>query len=89
MQLKTDAEVQPKILEAGITLTAINNFETKAYNPQPTTGQQPRVEPKPTPVLSTLPQLPDETAQQVAAPHAKKALVPKDREGKKKSWHMH
>lgn len=85
VQLKTEAEVQSKILDAGITLTVINNFETKVYNPPPTSEQQPRVEPKPAPVLSLPPQSPDETAQRIAVPRAKKVLVPKGRKGKKKS----
>ena len=85
MQAKTEAEVQSKILEAGITLTVINNFETKIYNPQPAAEPRPKAEPNPTLVLNALPQSPDETAQQIAAPRAKKALVPKGRKGKKKS----
>ena len=63
MQAKTEAEVQSKILDAGITLTVINNSDTKIYNnPQPTAELQPRVETKPTPVLNAPPQSPSETA---------------------------
>ncbi|MGA8025344.1 MAG: GNAT family N-acetyltransferase [Candidatus Acidiferrales bacterium] len=85
MQAKTEAEVQSKILEAGITLTVISKFETKIYNPQPAAEPRPKAEPNPTLALDALPQAPDETAQQIAAPRAKKALVPKGRKGKKKS----
>jgi hypothetical protein len=83
IKAKTEAEIQPKILGAGITLTVVNNFETKIYNPQPAPEPQPKVEPKPTPVLEAPPQSPDGTAQQVAVPRAKKVLVPKGGKGKK------
>jgi GNAT superfamily N-acetyltransferase len=85
MQAETEAEVQPKILEQGVTLTVINNYETKIYLPEPAPELQPRVEPKPTPVLSVPPQSSDEIAQQIAAPRAKKVPVPKGGKGKKKS----
>ena len=85
MQAKSEAEVQPKILEAGITLTVINNFETKIYNPQRAPELQPRVEQKPTPLLDAPPLSPAETAQPVAAPRAQKARVPNGRKRKKKS----
>jgi GNAT superfamily N-acetyltransferase len=82
LQAKSEAEVQSKILEAGITLTVINNFETKIYKPQRAPEQQPRVEPKPTPVLNAPPQSPAETAHQVAAPRAPRTL-PKSRKRKR------
>jgi hypothetical protein len=85
MQAKTEAEVQSKILEAGITLTVINNFETKIYSPQPTPEPPLRVEPKPAPVLDAPSQSPAQTAQQVAAPPTKKAPAPSGRKHKKKS----
>ena len=81
----SEAEVQPKILEAGITLTVINNFETKIYNPQRALELQPRVEQKPTPRLDAPPQSPAETAQPVAAPRAQKTRVRNGRKRKKKS----
>jgi hypothetical protein len=84
VQVKTEAEVQSKILDAGITLTVINNFETKVYKSPPTPEQQPRAEPKPAPVLSLPPQSPEETAHRIAIPRTKKVLVPKGRKGKKK-----
>jgi hypothetical protein len=64
-------------------LTAVNYFETKIYNPPPVPDQRPQVEPDPAPVLSLLPQSPDESAQRIAVPRAKKALVPRGRKGKK------
>jgi GNAT superfamily N-acetyltransferase len=85
MQAKSEAEVQPKILEAGITLTVINNFETKIYNPRRAPELQPRVEQKTTPPLDAPPQSPAETAQPVAAPRAQKARVPNGRKPKKES----
>jgi GNAT superfamily N-acetyltransferase len=85
MQAKSEEEVQLKMLEAGITLTVINNFETKIYNPQRAPELQPRVEQKPTPLPDASPQSPAETAQPVAAPRAQKARVPNGRKRKKKS----
>ena len=85
MRAKSEAEVQQKILDAGITLTVINNFEARNYNPQRVPELQPRVEPKPAPPLDTPPQSPAETAQPVAAPRAQKARVPNGRKRKKKS----
>jgi GNAT superfamily N-acetyltransferase len=84
MQAKSEAEVQRKILEAGITLTVINNFETKIYDPQRAPELKQRVEQKPTPHLDTLPQSPAETAQPVAAPRTQKARVPNGRKRKNK-----
>ena len=83
MQAKSEAEVQPKILEAGITLTVINNFEKRIYNPQRAPELQPRVEQKPTQAAGR--QGPAETAQPVAAPCAQKARLPNGRKRKKKS----
>jgi hypothetical protein len=85
MKAKSEAEVQSKILEAGITLTVINNFETKIYKLPRTSELQPRVEQKPTPLLDASRQSPAETAQPVAAPRAQKARVPTGRKRKKKS----
>ena len=86
MEAKTEAEVQSKILDAGITLTIISESETKIYNdPQPTPELPPRVEAKTTPVLNALPQSSAESAQQVAALCAQKARVPNGRKRKKKS----
>lgn len=85
MQAKSETEVQPKILEAGITLTVINNFEAKIYSPQRAPELQPRVEQTPTSLLDAPPQSPAETAQPVAAPRAQKARVPNGRKRKKKS----
>jgi GNAT superfamily N-acetyltransferase len=85
MKAKSEAEVQSKILDAGITLTVINNFETKIYKPPRAPELQPRVEAKTTSVLNPLPQSSAESAQQVAAPRAKKARVPTGRKRKKKS----
>ena len=83
LQAKTEAEVQAKILDTGITLTVINNSETKIYDSlQPTPELQPRVEPKSTPVLNAPPQSPTETAQQVAASRAPKVLIPNRRKHK-------
>ena len=84
MQAKGEAEVQPKILEAGITLTVVNNFETKIYNPQRAPELQPGVEQKPTPRLDATPQSPAKTAQQIAAPRTQKDRVPSGRKRKKK-----
>jgi hypothetical protein len=83
LQAKSEAEVQSKISEAGITLTVINNFETKIYNPQRVPELQTRVEPKPTLVLNAPPQSPTETAQQVAAPRAPRTPIPKSRKRKR------
>ena len=85
LQAKSEAEVQSKISEAGITLTVINNYETKIYEPQRAPELQPRVEPEPTLPLEAPPKLPAETAQPVAAPRAKRAAVPKSQKRKKKS----
>jgi hypothetical protein len=85
VQVKTEAEVQAKILEAGITLTVINNFETKIYNPQPAPEPQPKLESKPALASNLLPQSFAETLQPVAAPRAKKARVAKGPKRKKKS----
>ena len=85
MQAKSEAEVQSKILKAGITLTVINNFETKIYNPQPAAELQPRVQPKPTPFLEGTPQSTAETTQSFATPRAKRAPVPNSQKRKKKS----
>jgi hypothetical protein len=85
MQAKAEAEIQSRILEAGITLTVINNFETTIYNPQPSGESRPGVEPKPTPVLNALPRSSAETAEQVATPRAQKAPVPRGQKRKKKS----
>jgi hypothetical protein len=85
MQAKNEAEVQPKILERGITLTAINNFETKIYNPRPTPELQPRVEPTSAPVLNGPPQTSGETAEKATVPRVKKAPVLKRRKRKKRN----
>lgn len=84
MQAKSQAEVQSKILEAGITLTVINSFETKIYSPQQASELQPRAEPKPTALLDAPPQAPVETAQRSEAPRAKRAPVPHSQKRKKK-----
>ena len=78
MQAKTEAEVRSGILDAGITLTLINNL-------QPTPELQSRVENKPKPVINVPPQLPAETSQQAAAPRVKKAPKPNGRKRKTKS----
>jgi hypothetical protein len=85
MRAKSEAEVQSKILDARITLTLINNFETKIYNPRRPPELQPRVEPKTTPLLDVPPQSPPETAQPIAAPRAKRAPVSNSPKRKKKS----
>jgi hypothetical protein len=83
-QAKTAADIQSKILDAGITVTVVNNSDTKIYNnPQRIPEPQTRVEPKPTPVLNAPPQAPAETAQQVAAPRAPKVLIPNRRKHKR------
>jgi GNAT superfamily N-acetyltransferase len=84
MQAKSEAEVQSRIVEAGITLTVIN-VETKIYNsPQPTPELRPGVERNPASSLASHPQSPPKMAQHVAALRAKKALKPNDRKGEKK-----
>jgi hypothetical protein len=85
LQAKSEAEVQSKILQAGMTLTVINNFETKIYSPQSAPELQPRIDPKPTPVLDAVPQSPTQTAQRVPAQPVKKARVPSSRKHKKES----
>jgi|SRR5580704_4318498 GNAT superfamily N-acetyltransferase len=85
LQAKTEADVKSKIVEAGITLKVINNYETKIYLPESAPEQQPKVEPKPALASNPLPQSFAETAQPVAAPHAQKARVAKGPKRKKKS----
>jgi hypothetical protein len=85
MQARTEAEVRSKILEAGVTVTVINSFESRIYNPQTTPEPQPRVEPKHTPILEALSQSPAETAQHVTTPRDKKRRALKGRKHKKES----
>lgn len=85
MQAKTEAEVQQKILQAGITLTVSNNYETKIYLPEPTPESHPKVEHKPPSVLDCPSQSSPEAAQQLAARRVQKTRVAKVRKRKKKS----
>jgi GNAT superfamily N-acetyltransferase len=83
MQAKNEAELQSRILDAGVTLTVINNFETTIYNPPLAPEPQPRVEPKPTPLVDAPPQSLAETTQLVEVPQAQKARVSNRRKREK------
>jgi hypothetical protein len=60
MQAKGEAEIQSKLLEAGLTVNVTNNFETKIYNPPLAPELQPRAESKNPPVRYALPRSPAE-----------------------------